>query len=877
MDIGRLLYSLFQCSDKLKWNLRILLDEINLASPETLECISSVLQGPTASIVLTEQGSFTPIHRHPDFRLFACMNPATDVGKKDLPTNIRSRFTEIYMSSPDADRETLLTIIQQYIGHCSLADKSAPLDVAEFYFEVKKLADKRELADGSNHRPHFSLRTLARALVFTSDMVLSFGLRRALWEGCLMAFSMALNETSMTLVKHLAKKYLLAGVKNVPAMMMQIPLVPGGDSPENFERIGPFWLQRGMLPPDPASEYILTPSVQAKLIDLARVIVTRRFPVLIEGPTSSGKTSAIEYLARRTGHRFVRVNNHEHTDIQEYLGTYVSDPHTGKLVFHDGILVRALRAGDWIVLDELNLAPTDVLEALNRLLDDNRELVIPETREVVRPHPHFMLFATQNPPGLYAGRKILSRAFRNRFLEIYFDDVPQSELQTILSERCRIPDSYASRIVRVFQELSKRRQAGRVFESKHGFATLRDLFRWAGREASSTLQLAQNGYMLLAERARRPDDKEIVKDVIETVMKERIDTTTLYQIQGDARTFTNFGIAVPASSNVIWTSAMRRLFVLVANALKHNEPVLLVGDTGSGKTTVCQLYADACHKDLITLNCHQSTETADLIGSQRPLRNRLSSQAELIHQAVETLQGLPELTPVDVNPDVDGILTLLNRALKLPTLPPGTMASLRSHLLSLQQSKALFEWHDGPLVRAMRTGYTFLLDEISLADDSVLERLNSVLEPARNIVLAERGGFDVDYAQVTAHPDFKLLATMNPGGDYGKKELSPALRNRFTEIWVPQVELKSDLRMIIHKSWRHEGLLIYTGAILTFTGWLASAVGIISAASLRDILVSCQVSSISGYIRLINNNRLGLSLQMRCLILILHSRQAWYS
>jgi len=47
------------------------------------------------------------------------------------------------------------------------------------------------------------------------------------------------------------------------------------------------------------------------------------------------------------------------------------------------------------VLDELNLAPSPVLEALNRLLDDNRELVVPETQEVVRPHPHFMLFATQ--------------------------------------------------------------------------------------------------------------------------------------------------------------------------------------------------------------------------------------------------------------------------------------------------------------------------------------------------------------------------------------------------------------------------------------------------------------------------------------------------
>jgi len=40
---------------------------------------------------------------------------------------------------------------------------------------------------------------------------------------------------------------------------------------------------------------------------------------------------------------------------------------------------------------------------------------------------------------------------------------------------------------------------------------------------------------------------------------------------------------------------------------------------------------------------------------------------------------------------------------------------------------------------------------------------------------------------ITAHENFFVLATMNPGGDYGKKELSPALRNRFTEIWVPPV------------------------------------------------------------------------------------------
>ena len=88
----------------------------------------------------------------------------------------------------------------------------------------------------------------------------------------------------------------------------------------------------------------------------------------------------INYLANITGHKFVRINNHEHTDLQEYLGTYISDS-TGKLVFKEGVLVEALRKGHWIVLDELNLAPTDVLEALNRLLDDNRELFIQKLRK----------------------------------------------------------------------------------------------------------------------------------------------------------------------------------------------------------------------------------------------------------------------------------------------------------------------------------------------------------------------------------------------------------------------------------------------------------------------------------------------------------------
>ncbi|KIY74066.1 P-loop containing nucleoside triphosphate hydrolase protein [Cylindrobasidium torrendii FP15055 ss-10] len=808
----------------------VLLDEINLASSETLECISSLIQSASSSITLTEQGSLEPVPRHPDFRLFACMNPATDVGKKDLPPNIRCRFTEIGVCPPDNDQDTLISIVTKYIGHVAVGDKASIMNVAEFYVAVKQLAETRTIADGANHRPHFSMRTLARGLTFAADIAPAYGLRRAIWEGCLMAFTMALDGSSLEAVTALAHTHLLAGVSNKKSVLTKMPLPPSENA---HVRFGPFYLEKGPLAEDPADDYIVTPSVEAKLIGLARIILTRRFPVLLEGPTSAGKTSSVEYLARRTGHHFVRINNHEHTDIQEYIGSYVADPITGKLAFQDGLLVRALRLGHWIVLDELNLAPTDVLEALNRLLDDNRELVIPETQEVVRPHPHFMIFATQNPPGLYAGRKVLSRAFRNRFLEVHFDDVPEAELETILCERSRIAPSYCKRIVTVFRELQNHRQSGRVFESKSGFATLRDLFRWANRDAMSYQELANNGFMLLGERARRADDKQVVKDVIEKVMNVRIDEAALYNLQDHSTDFSSFlGCAIPSTSDITWTSAMQRLFVLLARALRFNEPVLLVGETGCGKTSVCQVFAQAFGQHLHTLNCQQGTETADLIGGLRPIRNRLSMEADIIRDAAPLIRclGLP-----DVTLSIDALTAEVASALKTD-IETSLRTDLEALHLRIGRLNAIFEWHDGPLVVAMAAGDVFLLDEISLADDSVLERLNSVLEPSRTIVLAEKGGDNTNGVELIAADSFKLVATMNPGGDYGKKELSPALRNRFTEIWVPSVDNRHDLELIVGRMWRHDILRPYTSRVLDFAEWLCGRIGDRSPMNLRDII-----------------------------------------
>ncbi|KAJ6780716.1 hypothetical protein PWT90_02324 [Aphanocladium album] len=814
----------------------VLLDEINLASPDTLESIADLLTGPNErpSILLSETGEIQKIIAHPNFRIFGAMNPATDIGKRDLPAGIRSRFTELYVKSPDTDEKDLLQIIKTYLGSTSNKNDKAADDIARLYLNTKKLAEQKRIVDGANEVPHFSLRTLTRVLTYVNTIGSLYGVRRALYEGFSMGFLTLLDRQSESMLVPLIYHHLLDSHGDPQSLLSQPPKHPNdGKSYVKFQnkaRDRQYWLFQGDEEPVEREDYIITPYVERNLLNLVRATSTRRFPILIQGPTSAGKTSMIEYLANFTGNKFVRINNHEHTDLQEYLGTYVSGS-DGKLKFQEGVLVQAMRHGHWIVLDELNLAPTDVLEALNRLLDDNRELLIPETQEIVRPHENFILFATQNPPGLYGGRKVLSRAFRNRFLELHFDDIPEDELEFILQQRSRNtspPD--CRRIVSVYKELSRLRQTSRLFEQKDSFATLRDLFRWALREAETREEIAAHGFMLLAERVRNDEERQAVKEIIEKVFKVKIDTQILYSAKHapELKTFT----AQQNGQGVVWTHAMRRLYVLVSRALKNNEPVLLVGETGCGKTTVCQLLAEALKKELHIVNAHQNTETGDLIGSQRPVRNR-GAILDVLDRDLTLALSLAEVAiPASTE---EKYQLYESHAINSNNVDNALKAKIATNVT---RSKALFEWSDGALVEAMRDGQFFLLDEISLADDSVLERLNSVLEPQRTLLLAEKGSND---SFVVSAPGFQFFATMNPGGDFGKKELSPALRNRFTEIWVPQLSGDDDINEIVATKLNGD-VKQATRVIIDFAVWFGATFRpmAITPFSIREILVWVQ-------------------------------------
>jgi len=808
----------------------ILLDEINLASPETLQRISGLLEAD--SLVLTERGDAEPIPRHPDFRLFAAMNPPNDVGKKELPPGLRTRFTELYMDELH-DREDILLVVLKHFEQCLPADRPPADDIAAFFLAARS---EGTLVDGAGQRPLYGLRNLSRALIYVKTNAPVYGMRRALYDGFAMMFLGGLEAASRPKMSKLIETILLKSVK---------PEKRGVKSPgEEYADVEGYFIRKGPAEPEHPPHYVITPSIKSSLQNLGRCIMMHGLPVLIQGPTSAGKTSILEYLAKRSGHKFVRINNHEHTDLEEYIGGYVSDPVTGRLKFQEGPLVDALRKGHWVVLDELNLAPSDILEALNRLLDDNRELFIPETQTVVKPHPNFALFATQNPPGMYGGRKALSKAFTNRFLELNFEEIPASELEQMLSQRCGLPESRSKKVVAVMSELQQRRQSSKVFAGKHGFITPRDLFRWADRKPATYQSLAEEGYMLLGERLRQAGEKAVVAETI-----ERIVSSTGKGGQGGAKVElvedSLYGAPIPPEiqaqlatpeaeamgiGTVAWTAGMKRLYTLVGRCLEYKEPCLLVGETGCGKTTICQIYAVLRKQLLRTVNCHQHTDTADFVGGLRPVRGKERLVKELRAELCEARAALRECGSLEGDQcmgeeELDGcspddISAMARETVELLEADGAGEESIArgSRLGKISSEMAqLFVWVDGPLVEAMRNGDMFLCDEISLADDAVLERINSVLDPSCTLSLAEKSGEEME--EVVGAEGFRMLATMNPGGDFGKKELSPALRNRFTEIWVPAISKGEELATIVRDRLKSADYGVLVQPIVHFWQW----------------------------------------------------------
>lgn len=172
---------------------------------------------------------------------------------------------------------------------------------------------------------------------------------------------------------------------SAPSADDQMEVDSGLPSPTNdFFGIAPFYIPKGSNEYDEssASFTFLAPTTQQNGLKLLRALQLSK-PILLEGSPGVGKTSLVSALAKVSGHACLRINLSDQTDVSDLFGADlpVEGGKGGEFAWRDGPFLRALKAGQWILLDELNLASQSVLEGLNACFDHRGEVYVPELGE----------------------------------------------------------------------------------------------------------------------------------------------------------------------------------------------------------------------------------------------------------------------------------------------------------------------------------------------------------------------------------------------------------------------------------------------------------------------------------------------------------------
>ena len=199
------------------------------------------------------------------------------------------------------------------------------------------------------------------------------------------------------------------------------------------------------------------------------------------------RISLITALAEATGNKLVRINLSEQTDWCDLMG---SDLHVSvndergsapNFKWSDGVLLTAIKNGDWVVLDELNLATQSVLEGLNSCLDHRANVYIPELDLTFACPQTFRVFAAQNPLFQGGGRKGLPKSFLNRFTKVYIESMTNEDYFSIMSTKFpHIPVE----LLRLMIDFNSQLENDIVRNKSYGHHgspwefNLRDLFRW---------------------------------------------------------------------------------------------------------------------------------------------------------------------------------------------------------------------------------------------------------------------------------------------------------------------------------------------------------------------------------------------------------------
>ncbi len=183
--------------------------------------------------------------------------------------------------------------------------------------------------------------------------------------------------------------------------------------------------------------------------------------VLIIGPKGTGKTALVRDFAKSMNIELESINFSLRTRESHLIGTKTLTD--GTVSFDEGLLVKSMKKGDMLYLDEINSAEADVLLRLDEALDDRRQIVLKEsTGELIKAKEKWFVIATINPL-THTGTKELPPQILSRFPVRIRLEYPPEEMELEIIKK-HVSGEHDSEIIQAIKLANTLRQAAAVEE-----------------------------------------------------------------------------------------------------------------------------------------------------------------------------------------------------------------------------------------------------------------------------------------------------------------------------------------------------------------------------------------------------------------------------